>query len=345
MKLWRCFVCLCGFLLPSVVACGQKGTVLLTSDILVEIRFDGEPVGTINTDETMELTANPGEHRLEIIPAAAPQYMVEDRINVQTGAKVERKISLRSQFGTQEDNRMAMERIRQKQVESKRKADARMLQQREALAEKIFGKQRAYLRGKIKEWGQCKTVAITVAGGNLALYGNNGWAKTGKVPSNLIDKIKEIEAEGKIINDVVLTENGAWVLLFGKNGYASSGVSEDLMEELKEYAGNQEEIVSVAYNDSGHWMVIGDHSVTASSEEITEFVREAPKEFGELWTAHFSDDGLVLVYENGLRYEGEVPDSVKKAMDDIEFDVFRLKYLPDGSYFISDRDGNCRYFF
>lgn len=210
----------------------------------------------------------------------------------------------------------------------------------------LVAQSRQFLRTKIQEWGECKTVAITQHGGDLAIYGTNGWAKTGRVPDDLISEIREKKANGEVIQDVVVTEKGLWILLYGENGLSwSAGISGALVSELRKYNNRGETITSVAMNDEGYWLVIGNEHWTASEGELRQVVKDGQSTFGQVWTAHFNDDGLIIVYENGVKYDGEVPDSVLKALDDVEFDVYRLKFLPDGSYFMADRNGHYDYYF
>lgn len=214
-----------------------------------------------------------------------------------------------------------------------------------ALSAQTQAQTRAFLRNKITEWGECKSVAITKHGGDLAIYGKNGWAKTGNVPSGLIDEIRSKNSRGETLQDVVVTEDGSWLLLYGENGMSWGGLTDDLTKVLREYNRRAEVITSVAFNDSGDWLVVGEQHWTCSSTELTDFIKAGAQSFGNVWTAHFNDDGLVVVYDKGIKYDGEVPENVIDALNEVEFDVYRFKFLPDGSYFMADRKGSYKYFF
>ena len=57
-----------------------------------------------------------------------------------------------------------------------------------------------------------------------------------------------------------------------------------------------------------------------------------------------TNTGLVAVYENGYKFLGDVPDNLIEKLNETDLDVYRLKFLSDGSYFIADEEGNYVYF-
>jgi hypothetical protein len=61
---------------------------------------------------------------------------------------------------------------------------------------------------------------MTLSGGDLGLYGKNGWAAKG-IPDAMSNKLYQLHDDGQLIDDVALTEDGSWFILYGDNGYSS----------------------------------------------------------------------------------------------------------------------------
>lgn len=207
----------------------------------------------------------------------------------------------------------------------------------------LAGQDRSFLRAQIDKWGSCKNVAITATGGDVALYGRDGYAYTGATPAALKDKLKELNQNGELIDDVVITEGGGWLVLFGDNGASWDGIPLDLESKIREFNNKNYVITSVTFNDSGDWLIISNEFI-AYSAWIKPYVERGQK-YGVLWAGHITDDrSLVLVFEKGYVYEGNVPATLKTKLETSGIDVYRVKFLENGVYFFADKDGNCRYF-
>jgi len=61
-----------------------------------------------------------------------------------------------------------------------------------------------------------------------------------------------------------------------------------------------------------------------------------------LWAACITDDAAVAVYANGYSFMGNVPSSLKTALEKTKLDVFRLK-IAGTSWFFADKDGEYEY--
>ncbi len=184
---------------------------------------------------------------------------------------------------------------------------------------------------------------MTSAGG-VALYQKNGYADL-NVPSAMAKRLKELNEAGELIDDVQLTENGKWLILWGNNGINWFGLPSDLEAVLKKLNAKNAVINSVTFNDKNEWIVITSDEIEYSSEENHERIAKGMEEYGALWAAHLTEDGLVLCYENGYQYFGNVPDALRKRLAETKLDVFRIKFLSTGAYFFADHDGNYAYFF
>ena len=202
---------------------------------------------------------------------------------------------------------------------------------------------RSYIKTQIKEWGSCRNVAVTLTGGDLALNWNNAYAYSG-IPSGLASVIKDLHSKNEFIDDVQLTENGRWLVLYGDNGCWWSNIPDDLVETIKEYNRKQEVITSITFNDKGGWIVISSKHISASTDAVYDWIKEGIEEYGKLWAAHMTNDGLVLCYENGYKFMGNVPENLKRKLKETKINVFRIKFLSDGTYFIADKDGTYSYY-
>ena len=200
---------------------------------------------------------------------------------------------------------------------------------------------RELIRNHITKWGECKNVAITKSNGDLALYGENGWVGTG-LPSLLSERLSDLNDEGRLIDDVQLTEEGRWIILFGDNEFYWYDIPYSLERRLKTMHEENEIVLSVTFNDDNDWIVISKDHYAASSEEIQNWLKEGAKEFGMLWAACLSDDALVACYEKGYKFLGNVPDNLVKALQSSRLNVFRIK-IAGASWFFADIEGECNY--
>lgn len=202
---------------------------------------------------------------------------------------------------------------------------------------------RQYIKNKIEEWGSCRNVALTLTGGDLALNETNAYAYSG-IPSALADAIKELHENGEYIDDVQLTENGSWLVLYGDNGFRWYGIPSDLESTIRDYNKDQEVVTSVTFNDKGDWIVISQEHISASNSGIYDWIRDGIESYGQLWAAHLTNDGMVLCFDGGYKYMGEVPYTLRNKLKETSIDVYRIKFLSDGAYFIADKDGTYSYY-
>jgi hypothetical protein len=204
-----------------------------------------------------------------------------------------------------------------------------------------FAQSREYIRNAIREWGECRNVAITKRNGDIALYGTNGCARSG-CPSDLNDAISELHDEGEYIDDIQLTEEGRWLILYGNNGLQWNDIPYSLEQKLREFHSNEEVITSVTFNDAGNWIVITTKYFSSSSTEVNNWLKEGLEDYGKLWAACVTDDAIIAVFENGYKFKGDVPDALRKALKETKLDVYRLK-VAGTSWFFADKNGSYRY--
>ena len=202
---------------------------------------------------------------------------------------------------------------------------------------------RTQMRNQINAWGSCRTIALTRTCG-VAIYGSNGYFTSGGVPAPLLDTIKRLNANGDYITDIILTEQGRWLILNGDNGYTYDGIphNDPLVAKLREYNEMREKILSVTFNDYGEWIVITRNYFSASSAEITNWLREGHQQYGQIWTVCMTDDATVAVFENGFRSHGNVPNNLMNALRDSRIFTYVLK-ISGGFWFFADVDGNYQH--
>lgn len=201
---------------------------------------------------------------------------------------------------------------------------------------------RDYIKKNIQQWGSCRNVTITDTGGDIALNYKNQYAFS-NIPSGLARAIKELHDDGELIDDIQLTEGGSWLILYGNNGFRWSGIPDDLEDELREYNSNGEVVTSVTFNDQGDWIMISTEHVSTSSSNVDDWIEDGIQTYGSLWAAHLTNDGVVLCYDGGYRYYGNVSERLKKALAASRYDVYRIKFTSRGSYFFADKKGHYSY--
>lgn len=200
---------------------------------------------------------------------------------------------------------------------------------------------RSYIRNCISSWGDCRNVAITKSNGDVAIQGRNGYAVS-DCPQNLVNKLKELNRNNDYIDDVQLSENGAWVILANTNDCYWYGVPYSLGEKLKNLRARGEVINSVTFNDGGDWVVITDNYISTSDSNVTEWLSSGSDDYGNVWTVCITDDAMVAVYDRGYKFLGNVPQSLKTALRNSSMDVYRLK-IAGTAWFFADKSGNYNY--
>lgn len=199
---------------------------------------------------------------------------------------------------------------------------------------------RNYLKQNISEWGGCRNVAITDTGGDLALNGKNDYAYTAGIPQALADALEKYHDDDDYIDDVQLTEDGEWLILVGKNGCQWSNIPSELESKLRQWNEAEETITSVTFNDDGDWIAVSTDHVASSSTDMDDWIKEGIETHGQLWAAHLTNDACVLCFENGYKFLGNVPQKLKDALKASKYDVYRIKFTKEGSYFFADQEGH-----
>lgn len=198
---------------------------------------------------------------------------------------------------------------------------------------------RDYIRQAIKRWGECRNVAITRINGDVAIYGNEGSSYScSGVPEELRNTLSKLRDDDEFIDDVQLTDNGNWLVLYGLNSAFWSGVPEDLETVLYEVRNNRETVTSVTFNDDGDWIVISDEYIRASNAELRQWIVDGTENMGRVSTACLTDDAVMVVYEGGFRYDGNIAPDLIEAIRNTDIHIFRIK-ISGRSWFFADISG------
>lgn len=209
------------------------------------------------------------------------------------------------------------------------------------LSMSLFAQNREYIRSQIQQRGECRNVAITKYNGDLMLYGRNGWAADG-CPKDLTDALRELNNSNKYINDVQLTDQGCWLILYGDNGLRWNDIPYSLETKLREWNTNGEEITSVSFNDAGQWIIISKKYIAASDASIQDWIVEGMDLYDGVLATCMTDDAIVVVYEGGYKFLGNVPDDLIQKLKTIRFNVYRVK-IAGTAWFISDNKSMFSY--
>jgi hypothetical protein len=203
----------------------------------------------------------------------------------------------------------------------------------------VIRKNRSDIASAIQEWGKCRLVAITENSGDIAINGGNGYRSVG-LPSEMLDDIEEIREMKERIQDISLTERGEYVIIYADNGVKlSNNIPQGMYDALKDMNEKAEKITSAVFNDDGDWIVVSEKSFIASSSELQNEMKEGISQFGAIYSACFTSDGYIIVYERGYKSSGYIPSTLKTAISTTTINYYRIKVSGD-SWFFADKEGN-----
>ena len=197
---------------------------------------------------------------------------------------------------------------------------------------------REYIRECIAGWNSCRLVAITKNGGNVAVAGKNSCAACGAYPKKLWDALYELSNDGHRITDVCLTDKGKWVVLFGKNGYRSNGLPEDMLNKLSRFHTDKETLLSATVNDKGEWVVISDKHFSAYPTEINNRLKDMMYKYGNICSVSITDDAGVAIFDRGYYWWGNYPEDLRKSIKESDFNPSVIRMAGD-SWFYANESG------
>lgn len=201
---------------------------------------------------------------------------------------------------------------------------------------------RDFIRNSIKKYGKCNNVAITRTGGDVMIYGRNGYALSEGCPKALGEALEKLNANSEHIKDVQLTEEGRYLVLYGTNAMIWNDVPAAMEKKMREYNDKGYTITSASFNDSGDWVIIAEEYYSSSSTELQEWLNGGLEKFGALWAVCVTDDAAVACYEKGYRFLGDVPQDLKDSLTETKISVYYIK-MAGTAWFYADKKGNYAY--
>ena len=201
---------------------------------------------------------------------------------------------------------------------------------------------RAYINNCIRMWGICRNVAITDKGGDVALIGSNKCAYD-RIPRDLAKNIDNLNDSAYYIHDIQLTEKGRWFIRYGNGLLRWHNIPVMLKNCLYQLLADRQTIKSVTFNDNSEWIVICESGIVRSSFiKMEDWVEAGSQKYGELRFAQINNEGMILAFERGYFYLGNVSQKLKDALREADFDVTVIKFTPEGAYFFGDQKGNSK---
>lgn len=191
---------------------------------------------------------------------------------------------------------------------------------------------RECIKHNIYKSNKCKSVALTQNNGNAMTFENNKWFAVG-CPNNFTEALYELEVQEQEIQDIHLTELGRWVVLYNTNETRSDLLYENLKQKISDCQKEGEKITTITFNDSGDWIIVTAKQISASSDELVEWIQDGCDSYGQVWTACVTDDATIVVYQHGFKYLGKVPESLKEAIRACEGDIYTVKLSGDAWFF------------
>ncbi|MBL0129624.1 MAG: serine protease [Flavobacteriales bacterium] len=202
---------------------------------------------------------------------------------------------------------------------------------------------RDFVRKAVDSWQNCYTMALTRTKGIFAMSEN---AMAYKGISVAVDSVLlKLAGDKRHVDDVILSESGAAVILYDGIGCTTQRVDKELLDQLSEILSHKTPIWSVAFNDNGAWAIVTEEGIYSSSSEIQGFIVTQEPDYGKLLSVTMTNNAVIACYEGGFTYVGEVPKRLLDAITESDMYVRTIKLSEDGSYFFGDNFGHYRYFF
>ena len=195
-----------------------------------------------------------------------------------------------------------------------------------------------------------KSVAFQSDGSGIVLFGKNDFAYNGNIPEALTDQMMTFINDDMEVEEVILTEQGRWMLLIdGGQGYISDGLHNDpeqayqvMFEWLNKFIDNGEVLVSVAFDDEGGWMVVTDKNFICSNVELMNKVSANFQTLGFPRGLAMCDGFQVVLHHYGYAMYGDNVNFEKLAysLTNTKLDYWRIKVTPSGKYLYMDNEGS-----
>ena len=218
------------------------------------------------------------------------------------------------------------------------------------------------LRGRPNERLKDELRALSsenVAIKDIALAPHGGWIilhEEGSVysdlPTEVAEKLLELEEEGEFIRGVWFTNSGGWIILYGKNRWVSWKTPDTLLKELSKLRRENEGIKYITFRKNDGWVVLyGRNGFVAYGvpDELFTELSELNKRNVIIKNMAFTrDEGWAVTYgRKGWIVRG-VPDNAAKKTKELEKEIETLDGIVftgnDGWIIIYNKSGYACYY-
>ena len=198
-----------------------------------------------------------------------------------------------------------------------------------------------YLRDDVSEKGGFRTGALSVNGKGVIIRGNNGYAYTG-IPTNLADKIKSLNKDDSKIEDIFMSPNGEYYgVIYDSYGYFAHTL-QSMLDKLKEYNTNKEDIISVSVNNNGDFIIITNKHLYASNTNDYNAMIAAKEKYGYIYSACTTEEGVIFCCERGVYYSN-IPTILETKLKSLSWRPKIIKFTDYGTFIITNGESTYTY--
>lgn len=198
---------------------------------------------------------------------------------------------------------------------------------------------RNFLRKWINEKHEVRLCAMSSSCLGIGVYGSNGY-RCDDLNDKLYNKIRDINKKGLKINDITITDDGHWVVIYADNAYYGI-MPQQVVDKLNSIIAKEDNLKlrSVSFNDDGEYIIVSDNHFYSSSNEYVNFYNIKQSELGNLFTATLCNKGAVFCFEYGMTYCGKIPKNVAEAISNTKNKYYLAKFTKQGDYVFASKDG------
>lgn len=151
-----------------------------------------------------------------------------------------------------------------------------------------------YIHSYLENFRICRTGAITDNYGYLVF--NQNTAVYSGIPKGLADYLDKELSAGNYIEDVCITEGGAWICV-GDNiqGYE---YPPSLWGKISELLRQGDHITCITFNDFGDWMVVSNNHFSSSNNFIQQTMLETSNEYGFIQSVAMTNYNCIIIAHN-----------------------------------------------
>lgn len=198
------------------------------------------------------------------------------------------------------------------------------------------------IRDAINGWQSLRGVALGEACGNLAWYGHNGYSYQ-DLRQNIIDVLLNIYKQQQRIDYISIANNGNYVFVHNNGGCWSALGSQDFYNALNDLL-NSGGLRSATVNSSNQYFIVGKNgSIRTNVDNWRNFYNTEKQRLGNIKTAWCNDYAIVICFERGYSYYGQMPISVRNDLNGLDWAPDVIQFEKNGNVVAAQENG--RYFY